>query len=259
MQTSFTRTSMAHARLPLLCLALLCGNPAQAADVTVYAAASLKNALGDIGTAYQATHPDTAVKASFASSSTLAKQIEAGAPAELFVSADRKWMDYLADRQLIEKASRRDLLGNTLVLIAPTAEPRTVAMTAGKPPALDGYLCLGETGSVPAGIYGRQALISLDWWTTMARKLVATEDVRAALAFVERGECQLGIVYETDARVSKKVMIAGRFPAGSHEPVVYPLTLLPNASPTARDYYRYIQGAEARAVFTRYGFRVLTP
>lgn len=244
-------------RALVLATALLCSSLAQAAEITVYAAASLTNALRDIGNAYQAAHPGTVIKTSFAASSALARQIAAGAPAEVFISADRQWMDYLAERQLIDQASRRDLLGNALVLIAPAAEPRTVAMTTARPPAFDGRLCIGEPGSVPAGLYGKQALRALDWWTVLARRLVATEDVRAALAFVARGECQLGIVYETDARISDKVMIAGRFPAATHDPVVYPLALLPAASPAARDYFRHLQGDAARAVFTRYGFRVL--
>lgn len=244
-------------RLALLLLVLCASAGVHAADITVYAAASLTNALRDIGKAWQATHPDTSIKASYAASSALAKQIEAGAPAEIYVSADRKWMDYLADRQLIERASRRDLLDNTLVLIAPAAEPRTVPMTPGKPPAFDGRLCMGEPGSVPAGIYGRQALTTLGWWPALAARVVGTEDVRTALAFVERGECPLGIVYETDAGVSTRVMIAGRFPAGTHDPVVYPAALLPSASPAAREYFRYMQGDAAKAVFARYGFRVL--
>lgn len=243
----------------LTLLLLLCGSQARAAEVTVYAAASLTHALRDISSSWQAAHPDNAIKTSFAASSALAKQIEAGAPAEVFISADRQWMDYLAERQLIDKTSRRDLLGNTLVLIAPAAEPRTVAMTPGKPPSFNGPFCMGEPNSVPAGRYGRQALLTLGWWPVLASRLVASEDVRSALAFVARGECALGIVYETDAQVSDKVMIAGRFPVGSHDPVVYPAALLPNASPAARDYFRYMQGREAKAVFTRYGFRVINP
>ena len=242
----------------LLGLALLGNVSARAAEVTVYAAASLRNALGDIATAYQASHPGITVKTSFAASSTLARQIEAGAPADMFMSADRLWMDHLAARQRIDKASRQDLLGNTLVLVAPVSAPRRVLMTPGKPPAIDGPFCIAEPGSVPAGIYARQALQTLDWWSSLARRLVATEDVRAALAFVARGECALGIVYETDAKISDKVVVVGRFPPKSHEPVVYPLALLPEASPAARDYYRHLQSAEALATFTRHGFRVLT-
>jgi molybdate transport system substrate-binding protein len=236
-----------------LAVVLLVGMASARADVTVYAAASLTNALKDISTAYKAAQGVT-IKNSFAASSTLAKQIEAGAPAQIFASADRKWMDYLQARKLVDRASRTDLLGNTLVLIAPAAEPRTVAMTAGQPPRFEGRLCMGEPGSVPAGIYGKEALTNLGWWEALKGRVVGTDDVRTALAFVERAECPLGIVYETDAKVSAKVMIAGVFPVGSHAPVVYPFALLPGASEEARAFFRYLQGAEARAVFVRYGF-----
>lgn len=249
-------TKQGHAVAALL--ALLCSAPAYGAEVRVYAAASLTTALKDIATRYQATHPDT-LKVSFAASSTLAKQIEAGAPADLFASADQKWMDYLSARKLIDAASRRDLLGNTLVLIAPAAEPRTLAMEKGKVPAVDGKLCMGDPASVPAGLYGKQALASLGWWSALQKRVVGTDDVRTALAFVERGECPLGIVYETDARISSRVMIAGRFPPGTHEPVVYPFALLPMASPAAREFFRYLQGPEGKGVFARYGFTVLPP
>lgn len=242
----------------LLLLALTGSMNAQAADVTVYAAASLTNALKDIATAWKATHAGDEVKSSFAASSTLAKQIEAGAPAEVFASADQKWMDYLSERDLIDKASRRALLGNTLVLIAPATKPLTLNVQKGAAlPTFDGKLCMGEPGSVPAGIYGKQALQSLGWWSGVEKRVVATEDVRTALAFVERAECPLGIVYETDAKISDKVVIAGRFPAGSHDPVVYPVALLPKASATAKDFFRYLQSPESAAVFQRYGFTVL--
>jgi molybdate transport system substrate-binding protein len=249
---------MLHRMKAFLALPLLfCVAPAWA-DVTVYAAASLTNALKDISTAYQASN-GVAIKNSFAASSTLAKQIEAGAPAQIFASADRKWMDYLQARKQIERASRVNLLGNTLVLIAPAAEPRTVTMAAGQAPRFEGRLCMGEPGSVPAGIYGKEALTKLGWWEALKGRVVGTDDVRTALAFVERAECPLGIVYETDAKVSNKVMVAGVFPAGSHEPVVYPFALLPGATAEARAFFRYLQGAEARAVFVRYGFSQPTP
>lgn len=248
-----------HRRGLATLLLLGCSALSHAGDVTVYAAASLTNALKDLAAGYQASHKATLIKTSFAASSILARQIEAGAPADLFASADKKWMDYLDERRLIANASRRDLLGNNLVLIAPATRPLTVAMDTGKAPAFAGKLCMGDPASVPAGRYGRQALASLGWWSALSSRVVASEDVRSALAFVERGDCPLGIVYETDARLSRKVMIAGRFPAGSHEPVVYPFALLPRAPAEAREFYRYLQGPEARAVFTRYGFTVLQP
>lgn len=246
-----------HARKWMLLLALAGAGAAQAAEVTVYAAASLGNALKDAATAWQLAHKDT-IKTSFAGSSTLARQIEAGAPAEIFASADKKWMDYLAARKLIDKASRRELLGNALVLIAPASKPATVAMEKNKVPDFTGRLCMGDPASVPAGIYGRQALQSLGWWPALEKRYVGTEDVRTALAFVERGECPLGIVYETDARISDKVVIAARFPESTHEPVVYPFALLPRASPAAREFFQWLQGSESAAIFTRYGFTILT-
>lgn len=247
-------------RQSITLLALLLSMAAQAADVTVYAAASLSNAIKDISASWKAAHKNDEVKCSFAASSTLAKQIEAGAPAEIFASADLKWMDYLEQRNLVDKASRRSLLGNTLVLIAPAEKPRTINVQKGAVlPEFSGKLCMGEPGSVPAGIYGKQALQNLGWWSGVEKRVVATEDVRTALAFVERAECPLGIVYETDAKVSSKVVIAGRFPAGSHDPVLYPVALLPKASASARNFFSYLQSPEAAAVFQRYGFTVLKP
>ena len=248
---------LVHARQWMLLLALTGGMSAQAAEVTVYAAASLSNAFKDIAAAWEVAHKDDDIKTSFAASSILAKQIEAGAPAEIFASADKKWMDYLGERNLIDKTSRRELLGNTLALIAPAGKPATVVMEKNKVPDFSGRLCMGDPASVPAGIYGKQALQNLGWWPALEKRYVGTEDVRTALAFVERGECPLGIVYETDAKISDKVVIAARFPAGTYEPVVYPFALMPKASPAAREFFQWLQGPESAAVFTRYGFVVL--
>lgn len=233
-------------------LLLLCCS-ARAADVTVFAAASLTNALRDVATMYQADSKDT-IRLSFAASSSLAKQVEAGAPADIFVSADLRWMDYLQGRGIVERNMRIHLLGNRLVLIVPAGESRSVPMRKGMPPVLEGRLCMAETGSVPAGIYGKQALTYFGWWEPLRGKVVGADDVRAVLAFVGRGECPLGIVYETDARSSHKVVIAGRFPAESHAPVIYPVALLPGASTEAKAFFRYLQGPEAWAVFARHGF-----
>jgi molybdate transport system substrate-binding protein len=250
------RTPLITTLATLLCLCL--APLAHAADtVTVFAAASLTDALGAIGKAYEATHP-VRIRASFASSGTLAKQIDAGAPAEIFASADRKWMDMLALHQHIEAGSRYELLGNTLVLIAPRASTPGPVVTFSKdsnfPASFKGKLCTGETASVPAGIYAKQALQSLGWWDGLQGRIVGAEDVRSALAFVERGECDFGIVYQTDALISDKVVVAGRFPDNSHAPIIYPIALVPGASPEARDYFRYLQSDAARAVFARYGF-----
>lgn len=257
-------------RLLALLLFLLSAPFARAGDVTVYAAASLTDVIRTLATGYQQGRheqgkPATRIRPSFASSSTLARQIAAGAPADLFVSADTQWMDYLQTRGLIDRASRRDLLGNTLVLIAPEAQPRSVRMEKGRSLAASfrGKLCMGDPGHVPAGLYGKQALQSLGWWNGLEQRVVGTEDVRTALAFVQRGECPLGVVYATDAASTgasaSRVMIAGRFPAGSHDAIVYPVALLPGASAEARDFYRYLQSNAARAVFVRAGFVVLTP
>lgn len=231
--------------------------PVQASEITLYAAASLTNAMKDVVMVWQAAHPDVVVKTSFAASSTLAKQIEAGAPADIFVSADSRWMDYLADRQAIDRRSRHNLLGNTLVMIAPVGRPVVVDMTKGAPvPEFTGRLCMGEPGSVPAGVYGKQALQFLGWWPALGRRIVASEDVRTVLAFVERTSCPLGVVYETDARVSQRVRVVARFPDDSHIPVVYPVALLPDAPAPARELFAFLQSEQAAVVFRRHGFTV---
>lgn len=244
-------------RLACLLIALL---PAlgHAEDVTVYAAASLTNALNDINRSYEAKHAGTAIKASYASSGTLAKQIDAGAPAQIFASADEKWMDFLQGHSRIDSASRRPLLNNTLVLIAPKAQPLKVNLQKGGdlPTAFTGKLCTGETASVPVGIYAKEALTNLGYWGALEKRIVGTEDVRSALAFVERGECPLGIVYQTDAKISDKVTVVATFPESSHKPVVYPFALVNGASATAKDYFQYLQSADAKAVFEKYGFVV---
>ncbi|MFZ5757234.1 MAG: molybdate ABC transporter substrate-binding protein [Pseudomonadota bacterium] len=228
-----------------------------AETVTVYAAASLTRALNDIAKEYRAGH-DADLKFSFAGSGTLARQIEAGAPAQVFASADRQWMDYLEQRGLIADGSRRELLGNTLVLITPADRPRPVRMQKGfdLPASFDGKLCTGDTASVPAGIYAKEALQNLGWWPGLEKRIVGAGDVRTALIFVERGECPLGIVYRTDA-IGSRVAVAGEFPANSHTPIIYPFALLPKATPAAQAFFRHLDGDAARAVFVRHGFAVL--
>jgi len=222
--------------------------------VTVYTAASTTDALNEIGAHYQEA-TGVQVVYSFAASSALAKQIEQGAPAEVFISADQRWMDYLADKNLIINDSRRDLLTNVLVLIAPKGQGFAVKMEkdfdlAG---AFAGKWCTCDL-SVPAGRYAKQALTALGWWEALAPRLVGTQDVRSALAFVERGECAAGIVYETDAKASKQVEIVGIFPATSHEPIVYPVALVKGAGKAARDFLDFLFTPAAAAVFKRYGF-----
>ena len=237
---------------------LLSGSLAWANDVTLYAAASLNNALSEISANYE-SEKKIHIKTSFASSSTLAKQIEAGAPAEIFASADKQWMDYLDTRGLIDHSSRKDVLGNTLVFISPKDQVVKVQMDKKfkLAEAFIGKLCMGAPDHVPAGIYGKQALQTMAWWQSVEGRVVGAEDVRSALVFVERGECTLGIVYATDALISKKVIIDARFPASAHDPIIYPFALMPKASASAKDFFKYLQGDAAKGVFTRYGFNVL--
>jgi molybdate transport system substrate-binding protein len=232
------------------------GAPAEA-PVRVFAAASLTDALTAIARQWQRQgHP--APSLAFAASSTLARQIEAGAPVDLYASADAKWMDYVEDHHLIQTSSRRELLGTDLVLIAPTGAAPRVRMEKGFPitTAFSGKLCTGDTAAVPVGIYAKQALQSLGWWQPLQGRIVGTDDVRSALAFVERGECALGIVYATDARITDEVQIVARFPAATHTPVVYSFALVKDARPIAGAFYAMLQTPEATAIFERYGFEV---
>lgn len=240
---------------------LLAGLPIHAQDtgkpaIIVFGAASLTNVLQDLGDAFtkQSSIP---VKFSFAASSTLARQIESGAPADVFFSADLDWMDYLQTRNLIQRATRRDVVGNRLVLIAPAdstialkIEPH-FALAA----ALNGKrLATGDPQSVPAGRYARSALTSLGVWNEVADRIAPADSVRSALAFVDRGEAPLGIVYETDAMIDKKVRIVDVFPATSHDPIVYPIALTIHASPAAAKFLAYLESPAADPAFKAYGF-----
>jgi len=232
---------------------------AQAGEVKLYAAASLTDALTELSNTYQKTHPDISIKKSFAGSSTLAKQIENGAPADIFISADNDWVDYLQKRGLLLNESRKKLFSNELVLIAPVASDVKVLLD----PAFNvntsftGRLCMGDTTSVPVGKYAKQSLTTYGWWDTISPRIVGTEDVRTALAFVERAECSLGIVYKTDAQLSKKVKVIATFPANSHAPIEYPGALTKNAGGEAKTFWAFLQSDDAKAVFTRYGFTPL--
>lgn len=246
-------------RLSLIALAILLPLAARAETLTVFAAASLTDALRDIGSLWQADG-HAAFRTSFASSSTLARQIEQGAPANVFASADAKWMDYLADHNLIAGDTRRDLLGNDLVLIVPADHPTHVEISANTDlPALlgaGGRIAVGDPAHVPAGIYAEQALHKLGLWDAVAARLARTEDVRAALLLVERGEAPAGIVYATDAAVSRAVTIAGMFPADSHPPIVYPFAVTKSGdTPEARAFLTFLAGPQARDVFAKRGFK----
>jgi len=227
------------------------------ADITVYAAASLTDALTEVAKRFEQEQA-IPVKLSFASSSALAKQIEQNAPADIFVSADVKWVDYLDNKGKIDHDSRVDLLGNELVLIAPAGKPFPVRMAKDfdLASAFSGVLCTGVTESVPVGVYAKEALTKLGWWNGVKDRIVGSEDVRAALNLVGRKECDAGIVYETDARQNKQVEIIDRFPADSHSPIVYPFVLVNQAS-EAKAFLRFVQSQPALTSFSRYGFKPL--
>ena len=234
--------------------------PAARADqptVLVFAAASLKNALDDAVAAY----PAAKVTVSYAASGPLARQIESGAPAGLFISADEDWMDELASKSLIVPESRFDLLGNKLVLIAPAdsklsfsfAEKGDLVAALG-----DNRLAIGDPQSVPAGKYAQTALESLGFWAKLEPHLARAESVRAALALVDRGEAPLGIVYATDANAEPAVKVVAVFPAASHPPILYPVALTAAAqNPAAAKFVDFLRSPAARVIFEKQGFRVL--
>ena len=230
---------------------------AAAADITVFGAASLTNALQEIGKLYEARSGD-ALRFSFAASSTLARQIEAGANANLFVSADEEWMDYLAAKKLIVAASRVDLLGNRLVLVVPADRPDAIEIKPGfdlMAVLNDGKLATGDPAHVPIGKYAREALTALGVWPLAEARLVRTDTVREALVFVERKEVAAGIVYATDAAVAKRVRVAGTFPESSHRPIVYPMAIVAGQDTAAsRRLHAFLRGEEAAAVFKKFGF-----
>ncbi len=225
----------------------------------IYAAASLTDALGVLTQAYEQAHPGTRIQSSFAGSSTLAKQLQQGARADVFISADRDWLDFLQQQNLLDNPSRRDLLGNQLVLIAPRRQPMNFDFARAEQfwASFNGHLCVGASASVPAGKYARQSLESLGWWQQLQPRLVETEDVRAALALVARGECALGIVYQTDAALSEQVQPVAALPASSHKAIVYPGALLKRHSPEAESLWQFLQSPAAAQVFRRYGFNPL--
>ncbi|MCZ1177554.1 molybdate ABC transporter substrate-binding protein [Acinetobacter pittii] len=232
---------------------------AKAESVTVYAAASLTNAINDLEKIYEKQNK-VEVKTSYAGSSTLAKQIEAGAPADVFISADTQWMDYLQNKKLVAANDRINLLGNQLVLITPKGRSLKIKLDKTTDPnkVFTGKMCTGDTKSVPVGKYAKQAFTNLGWWSRIEPKLVETEDVRAALNFVARGECQAGIVYATDAAISKDVKVAGVFPENTHSPIIYPVGLI-KKNPSSAKFYQFLQSNQAKAVFKKYGFSVLAP
>lgn len=241
-----------------ICVGLFSNTQAFAVDkVTVYAAASLTNAINELDVIYEQKNK-VQIQTSYAGSSTLAKQIEAGAPADIFISADVQWMDYLQKKQLVSANDRVNLLGNRLVVIAPKARPIKLKIdkSFNFTRVVQGKWCTGDTKSVPVGKYAKQALTSIGWWDNVSTRLVETEDVRAALNFVARGECQLGIVYATDAAISKNVVIVGTFPKNIHQPIIYPIGLVKKNTESMK-FYKFLQSSQATKVFKKYGFSVL--
>jgi molybdate transport system substrate-binding protein len=244
---------------PLLALLCLAAAPAARAEPLVFAAASLREAL-DVAAQAWAKRSGSRPVISYAGSSALARQIEQGAPADVFVPADEAWMDWAAQRGLLRAGTRVPLAANRLVLIAPAgAAPTGLRLAPGVSLAAalgaDGRLALGEVASVPAGRYAKAALEGLGAWTAVAGRLAQTENVRAALALVARGEAPLGVVYATDARAEPRVRVVDTFPETSHPPIVYPAAVTAGArSARAQAFIDFLRSAEGRAVFAAHGF-----
>jgi molybdate transport system substrate-binding protein len=229
--------------------------------ITVFAAASLKNALDDADAAFT---KQTGVKVvtSYDASSALMKQIESGAPADAFLSADLKWMDYGVEKKVINESTRINLLGNVLVLIAAAKDSKIdhvdikpgfdLAKLAG-----DGRIATGDVKAVPVGLYAKAALEKLGVWASVEPKMAMAVNVRAALAYVARGEAPLGIVYATDAKIEPGVKVIGVFPDNSHDPIIYPMAATVNAKPETMQYLAFLRSSAAKPIFEGYGFSVL--
>ena len=250
--------------LLILCTLALPVRAADAPDqeLLVFAAASLTNALDEIGAAFtQKTQQH--VKFSYAASSALARQLEAGSRADVFMSADLEWMDYVQARNLIDRSTRRNVLINRLVLVAPADSKIDLKIAPGfalgAALGSNGRLATGDPDSVPVGKYARSALTSLGVWNDVADRLVRADNVRSALAFIARGETPLGIVYETDAKVEKRVRIVDFFPEDSHPPIVYPVAATAQPRPAARQFVDFLQTAPAQDIFKKNGFQTAPP
>ncbi len=253
MRAAMRRSLSVAATLVLLAV------PLRAETVTVFAAASLANAMAEIETGFEAA-TGTDVVVSLAGSSALARQIQQGAPADVFLSANTDWMDVLDGAGLLTPGSRRDLLGNALVLIAPGPDAPPIEIGPDLAARLgDGRLAMALVAAVPAGIYGKAALEHYGVWEALAPQVAQADNVRAALALVATGEAPLGIVYATDAVAEDRVSVVARFPADSHPPIVYPVAGIGGPDRPARDaFLAYLTGPEARAAFARQGFTVRT-
>jgi molybdate transport system substrate-binding protein len=242
-------------------IGLAAAHPAQADELLIFAAASLKDALDAAIVEYTAAETGREVVASYASSSTLARQIEQGAPADVFISANPEWMDYLAERDLIRADSRADLLGNGLVLVAPADGAATLEIAPGFDLAGalgGGRLAMGDPDHVPAGLYGKAALENLGVWDSVASQVARADNVRAALALVARGEAPLGVVYRSDAAADPSVRTVAAFPEDSHPPIIYPVAVIAGSQhPGAAGLADFLRSPIASLVFERFGFTVL--
>jgi len=227
------------------------------AEAVVFAAASLKEALDEVAHTYE-KRAGAQVRVSYLGSAALARQIEKGAPADIFISADLDWMDYLDQRRLLRPESRGNLLNNSLALIAPSGSTTVLAIGPKFPLAAalgDRHLAMADPDSVPAGKYGRAALEALGVWSEVAPRVARAENVRAALALVARGEAPLGIVYRTDARAEPRVRVVGAFPSNLHPAIVYPAAIVANSrSQHAAPFLQFLRSTEARAIWARHGF-----
>lgn len=224
--------------------------------LTVFAASSLTNVLQSLGTEYT-RRTGQPVRYSFASSATLARQLEAGAGADVFIGADTEWTDYLAQRNLLRSGPQRVIAGNRLVLVAPVDSKVSLKLAKGlslRPALRGGRLAIGNPASVPAGRYAQEALQALGVWDEVNASVVRTESVRQALQFVARGEAPLGIVYATDARVEPQVRVVGFFPADTHEAIIHPAAVLAQADPSAARFVAFLGGTEAQRIFRAAGF-----
>jgi molybdate transport system substrate-binding protein len=261
------RVRFPSARWLLVCLLVCTGSiacsdavSAQQTKLVVFAAASLKDALDAVNAQYlrDIGHETTT---SYAASSTLAKQIEAAAPADIFISADLDWMDYLARKNLIKPETRANLLGNRLVLVAPANSSVKLDIAPNFPLAAsldNGRLAIADPSGVPAGKYGKAALETLGVWPSVAGRLAPAENVRATLLLVSRGEAPLGIVYQTDAVADKGVKIVGVFPENTHPPIIYPVAAVAaSTNPSDAGYIAYLKSPAARPIFEKQGFAVL--
>lgn len=251
------------AKAMLFAMAMMASSIVLAADLTVYAAASLKDALDEVARLHGAQSGNK-VTVSYAGSSALARQIENGAPADVFISADLDWMDYLEQRELIDTASRKNLLMNRLVLIAPSMQPSKLKIAPGFPLAKEigtERLAMANPDAVPAGKYGKAALEKMGVWSSVKKNIARADNVRAALMLVSRGEAPLGIVYRTDAMADKNVAIVDTFPADSHAPIVYPVALTAEATRSGKaaslkKFMETLQGEKAQDIWKKYGFQL---